>query len=159
MITLNLSPRPIRASASAFPGRADIYECDNCKRDLTKYFRPGQPHASQPMGPERVQCACGVMYLTGATEWDHLGERDRRSGVRDTFGLGAFFSVLLAVLVLVVYFFLHLIFGLRRGALIAGLILATAPFFLAHIAFWPSVVASMWRTRFGASVVSVQRLK
>lgn len=157
MTTLNLNAHRLKIPASAFPKRADIYECDNCKRDLTKYLQIQQGHTWEPMGPERVRCSCGLMYLTGATEWDHLGDWERKRRVRDTFGLGIFFSIVLSILALVVYLFLHFVFEVGRGALIASLILATAPFFLAQITFWPSVIASMWRTRFGESVVSDRR--
>ena len=163
MIRLDLNSRaamaPIKVPASAFPARADVYECDNCKRDLTKYLRHQHSHTWEPMGPERVRCSCGLIYLTGATEWDHLGEWERRHRIRGTFGLGVVFSVLMSILGLLVYLFLHFVFELRQGAFITWLILAAPPFFLVQISFWPSVLASIWRTRFGSSVVSERPLK
>jgi hypothetical protein len=154
MLSLNLNSRPlVKLPASAFPNRADAYMCDKCGRDITKYFRPGRAHVWAPMGPERFQCRCGQKYLTGAAEWDHLGDWERSRRVRGTFGLGILFSIILSIVGLPVYLVLHFIFGLGKGALIAGLAIATFPFFLVQITFWPGVVASMWRTRFGAVVV------
>jgi hypothetical protein len=155
MLSLNLGSRPlIRLPASAFPSAADLYVCDKCGRDITKHLHPGRAHTWAPMGPERYACSCGQKYLTGATEWDHFGERERKHRVRDTFGLGVLFSAMSSIPGLLVYLALHFVFGLRRGALVTGLVIAAAPFVLMQITFWPDVVASMWRTRAGASSAS-----
>jgi len=54
MTSLNLfAPNPTKVPASAFPSPADVYVCDKCGRDITKYFRRGQAHAWKPMRPER----------------------------------------------------------------------------------------------------------
>jgi len=101
------------------------------------------------MGPERYLCRCGQKYLTGATEWDHLGDWERRRRVGQTFGLALLFSVAFAVPGLVVYLALYR----SRGALIAALVIAGLPF-VVLVPFCLKVAASMWRTRIGTSVVS-----
>ena len=157
MLSLNLSGRPrTPLPPSAFPEKADVYVCDKCGRDITKHFRPGRAHVWAPMGRERYQCLCGQKYLTGAREWDHLGdwERVRRAG--DTLGLGVLFSVVSSIPGLLVYLVLHFVFGLQEGALITALIITAFPFCLMQIEFWPGVIASMWRTRMGARVTSEQ---
>lgn len=148
MIRLKLSSRPLtKLPASSFPEKADIYLCDKCGRDITPQFHPGQSHTWSPMGPERFKCECGQKYVTGATEWDHFGEHERRRRFRDTFGLGILFSAVSSILGLFVYLALHFVFGFQRGALYVWLIIAWLPFSLMQIGFWPGVIASMWRTR------------
>ena len=155
MLSLNLGARPlIKLPASAFPSRADVYVCDKCEQDISKHLRSGQAHVWAPMGPEQYRCGCGQKYLTGATEWDHFSERERRRRVRDSFGLGVLFSAIFSILGLLVYLLLHSVFGLREGALVTGLVITALPFSFIQIAFWPYVVASMWRTRVGASNAS-----
>ena len=89
-----LLDRRTRLPASCFPELADIYVCDACGLDITKYLRLPQSHSWRPLGPERYTCACGQRYLTGAVEWDHLGEWERRRRTREIIGL----AVLLAVI-------------------------------------------------------------
>jgi hypothetical protein len=154
MDSLNITSPPLKLPASAFPSRADVYECDKCGRDVTKHFRVGRAHVWKPMGPERYQCGCGQKYLTGATEWDHLGDWERKRRVRQSFGLGVLFSALGSGIGLVVYAYLRFGFGLHRGALVTGLIIAACPFLLMNIPFWLGVIMSIWRTRVGNSTVS-----
>jgi hypothetical protein len=151
MSVLNLlAPNPTTLPASAFPSPADTYVCDKCGTDITKYLRPGQAHVWKPMGPERYLCDCGQKYLTGATEWDHLGDWERKNRIRQTLGIGIFFSVLSSVIGLVGY----LILRRSNSALTGALVIAAFPFLLVHIPFWASVAASMWRTRVGTSIMS-----
>ena len=146
MQRLNLdAPKKTQLPASAFPTRADVYVCDKCGRKITKHFRPGQAHVWKPMGAERYRCRCGQLYLTGATEWDHLGNWERKRRVNQTSGLTLLFSVALSVPGFLVY----LAFHRSRGALIAGLVTTALPFVLV-VPFWLEVVASMWRTRIGS---------
>jgi hypothetical protein len=153
MLQLSLGERPsITRPASAFPERANIYVCDNCCRDITKHLRPGQSHVWKPRGPERYQCRCGKKYLTGAIEWDHLGRWERSGRIRDTLGLGVTFSAMLSVLGLMLYPVLKVAFGLREGAVGTGLVITALPFCLMQLGFWPSVFASMWRTRIASSI-------
>jgi hypothetical protein len=155
MLSLNLGSRPLtKLPASAFPSRADAYVCDKCERDITRHFRSGRAHVETPMGPERFRCRCGQQYLTGAIEWDHLGDWERKQRVWGRFGIGVAFSAIFSFLGLLAYLFLHFIFELRKGALVTGLVITALPFFLIQITFWPGVMASMWRTRFGTSIVS-----
>ena len=150
MLSLNISARPqVTLPASAFPERANIYVCDKCGRDITKHFRRHQSHVWEPMGPERYQCLCGQKYLTGATEWDHFSARGRRSRIGQTLFVGVLFSMMFSVFGLLVYLFLFA-FGLRQGAVVTGLVITALPFCWMQLEFWPSVVASMWRTRVAA---------
>ena len=157
MLSLKLGARPlITLPASAFPNRADVYACDKCRRDITKHFRPGRAHVWAPMGPERFLCLCGQRYLTGATEWDHFSDWERNRRVKDTLGLGVLFSAMVSILGLLAYLALRFVLGLREGALVTGLVITALPFTLMQMGFWPGVVASMWRTRFGSRVASGQ---
>lgn len=131
-----------RLRASLFPVRADVYVCDQCGTDVTKYLRHTRSHAWTPMGPERHRCECGREFLTGAVEWDHLADRQRQGRIRDSVGLPFFFSMILLVPSLVVYFLLHR----SREALVAALVIIGFPLLLT-IPFWLSVFASMRRTR------------
>ena len=106
------------------------------------------------MGRERFICLCGQRYLTGATEWDHFSDWERGQRVRDTLGAGILFSAMASIPGLVAYLVLHFLFGLRDGALAAGLVITLLPFSLMQVGFWPGVVASMWRTRAGTRVTS-----
>jgi hypothetical protein len=150
MLTLNINARQVvTLPASAFPSRADAYICDRCGRDLTKEFRAGQSHVWAPLGPETYVCICGQRYLTGATEWDHLGDHERSRRVGETLGVGALISAMFSVLGLAVYLILHFGFGIGRGALLTSLSITALPFVLMQITFWPGVIASMWRTGTG----------
>lgn len=153
MVSLNLGSRPpITRPASTFPERADVYVCDKCGRDITKHLRPRMSHSAVPIGRERYQCLCGQEYLTGAREWDHLGNSERRRRIGESVILGVVFSALLSSLPgLLAYRFVRSAFGFREGAVAIGLAIAALPFALIQVAFWPSVVASMWRTRIGKS--------
>jgi hypothetical protein len=153
MLKPSLGARPpITRPASDFPERANIYVCDNCGTDITKHFRPGQSHVWRPMGPERYQCLCGKKYLTGAAEWDDFSRWERSGRIRYTLGMGLTFSTMISVLGLMVYLVLKFAFGVRAGAVGTGLIITALPFCLMQFAFWPSVFASMWRTRIASRV-------
>ena len=146
MIGLNLSDRKTSLPASAFPERADIYICDQCQRDLTEHFVPGQAHVMQPLGPERYTCECGQRYLTGAVEWANLSEWDKRRRRLDAFGFGALLSVMLSIPGLCVYFVLRLL-HLPNVALFVALFIAACPLVLSATMFCAEVLASLWRTR------------
>jgi hypothetical protein len=151
MSALNPSaPNPTTLPASAFPSRADRYVCDKCGTDITKQLRAGQAHVWKPMGPERYLCHCGQEYLTGATEWDHLGDWERKNRIRQTLGIGIILSVPSSVIAFVGY----LILRRSNGTLIGALVIAVLPFLVVHIPFWFGVAASMWRTRVGTSIAS-----
>lgn len=143
--------------ASAFPKQASLYMCDECNRNVTKYLRPGRAHVWKPMGRERFQCVCGRKYLTGATEWDHLGDWERRNRISQTVGLGIMFSALASILGLLVYLAFYYGFECREGAVITGLSIAALPFIFMQVSFWPFVAASMWRTRVGKSIEFVRK--
>ena len=148
MLGLNLSSRPlVKLPASAFPNRADIYSCDKCGLDITKNLRPGRAHVWKPMGPERYRCRCGQVYLTGATEWDHFSERERRGRIFQTIVFGILLSAFFAIPAIFFYLCLHYIFGVRSDAVVTAVLVAVVPFVWMHITFWPGVVASIWRTR------------
>lgn len=150
IIRLDLSGGKTSLPASAFPERADIYICDQCQRDLTEHFVPGQAHVMQPLGPERYTCECGRRYLTGAVEWANLSEWDKRRRKLDAFGFGAVLSVMLSIPGLCVYFVLRLL-HLPNVALFVvlfvALFIAACPLVLSATMFCAEVVASLWRTR------------
>jgi len=151
MLTLNLGARPlVKLPASTFPNRADLYVCDKCGRDITKHFRPRQSHSWGPMGPESFLCRCGQRYLTGAKEWDHLTDRERNRRVGQILGLGILLSAMFSIPGLLAYLALRFVLGFREGALVTGLVITALPVCLMQMGFWPGVVASMWRTRFGS---------
>jgi len=95
------------------------------------------------MGPNRYECACGQKYLAGATEWDHLGEWERRNRTKQTLGLGVAFSIPFLVIGLLIY----LLMSRSKGVLIGVFALSACPFLLMNLPFWFSVAASIWRTR------------
>lgn len=146
------SPLSVTLPASAFPKRANVYTCDECNRNVTKYLRPREGHVWKPMGPERFQCTCGRKYVTGATEWDHLGDRERRRRISQTVGLGIFLSAMASILGLAVYLLLYFVFDCKQGAAVVALSIAAMPFVLMQVTFWPFVAASIWRTRVGRSI-------
>jgi len=145
---MNLSsPEPVSLPASEFPKRADKYLCDYCGRDVSKRFRPGRPHSQAPMGPTRFTCRCGKKYVSGAIEWDHLGDRERRRRIRETLLFGVFFSVMFSIPAGLIYLFFRFLLDLRRAGFLVACIVILLPFALMQATFWPAVVASMWRTR------------
>jgi hypothetical protein len=152
MLSLNPSaPRPVKLSASDFPNKADIYVCDQCGRAITKHFRPRHSHTSAPIGPERYKCLCGKEYLTGATEWDHLGDWERTKRGGDAVDIGILLSAISSLLGLLFYLVLHFALGVRNAAVLAALVIGALPFGLVQLGFWPQVFASMLRTWFGAN--------
>jgi len=141
-----MSDHRIRLPASEFPNQADVYVCDHCGEDITAHFSPWASHSWVPMAPERFTCACGRPYLTGAVEWDNLGQRERKRRIRDTHGLGLFFSLLSSVVGLLAYFALR---ALHHGqaAMVIAVVITAFPFAALVVPFWLQVAASMWRTR------------
>jgi len=148
MFGLNLTAHTrVQLPASAFPERAHSYVCDNCGRDVTKHLRPGQAHVWAPMARERFSCECGRVYLTGAREWDHLGDWERANRVSQVIGLGILLSVPSSILAVALYFILRAAIGSHVVITTVSVTLAVGPFALFQIGFWPGVLASMWRTR------------
>lgn len=138
--------------ASAFPERANVYTCDKCGRDVTKHFHLVRGHVWSPMGPIRFTCRCGERYLTGATEWDYLGAGERRRRIGQTLFFSLLFSAMSSIFATLVYLLLRFVFDLRQTGFILALLIATFPFVLMQLTFWPGVVSSIWRTRIGTSV-------
>jgi hypothetical protein len=138
--------------ASGFPERADAYICDECARDVTKYFRPRQSHSWTPIGPTRFVCRCGQRYLTGAIEWDHLGLPEQHRRVSQTLVLGSLLSGIFSIFGILVYLALRFLFDLREAGFLLALFITALPFVWLQITFWPHVLASMWRTRVAGSV-------
>lgn len=130
--------------ASSFPSAATTYLCDTCGSDITKHLHHGRAHVWQPMGPQRYRCRCGQSWLSGAVEWDHLGDWERRRRVRDTLA----FSVALTVLALIPATATYVILRNWAGAIVTAAIIVATPAMLVAIPFWLSVTASIWRTRF-----------
>jgi hypothetical protein len=151
MLSLNIGSRPlVTLPASAFPEQANTYLCDKCGRDITIHFQQGQAHVWRTMGPERYQCLCGQKYLTGATEWVHFSDWERKNRIGGTLLIGFLISLLFSVLGLLVYLALHFVFGLSDGALITAVVITALPFCWMQLDFWRGVVASMLRTRIGS---------
>jgi len=152
MQSLGLNERSVarkRLPASALGDRADEYFCENCGRDVTKYLHPMRAHVSVPMGPERYLCPCGQKWLTGATEWDHFGGRERR---KRTVGI-LFLSLFLSTLVSIAGFVVYLAMLRSRGALFVATIVTACSVVIIQGPFWLRVAMSIWRTRFGQSVI------
>jgi hypothetical protein len=101
------------------------------------------------MGPERYSCRCGEKYRTGATEWIHLGERERQKRIQETAAMGFLFSLLISILSVPAYLVLRFAFHRSREALAIGLLITTFPFFLIVLQLALDVAASVWRTRSG----------
>jgi len=99
------------------------------------------------MGPTRFTCRCGKKYVSGAIEWDHLGDRERRRRIRETLLFGVFFSVMFSIPAGLIYLFFRFLLDLRRAGFLVACIVILLPFALMQATFWPAVVASMWRTR------------
>jgi hypothetical protein len=156
MEALNLDPKRPRTRqlrASEFPERADVYVCDKCGRDITAHLYPGSAHVQPPLGPLRYICRCGQKYLSGAAEWDDLGNWEKRHRLGDI-GLVIIVSAALAAFSILV----HLAVARRSIALfvlLATVILFSAPLFpllIAILAIPFEIAASLWRTRvIGAS--------
>ena len=146
MAGFNLSPRKTQLPASAFPERADIYVCDDCKKDITRHFSRGKAHSWTPMGRETYTCACGRRYQTGAVEWNHLSEWERTRRIRQAHVLGLLFSAMTAVAALILYVFSLTLFH-WKGAALAAIVLTAVPFLLSVGIFWAGVGASKLRTR------------
>jgi uncharacterized integral membrane protein len=101
MQTLNLGE--IQLPASRFPEPAVVYVCDKCGRNITKHLHPGRAHVATPIGPPWYTCRCGQKYLSGAVEWDNLGEWQRRSRVVEITTIAVMTFALLGLLVLLIY--------------------------------------------------------
>ena len=116
---MNADRQPIHSAqlpASSFPDRADVYVCDNCGRDVTKYLHRLHGHSSLPLGPQRHVCRCGQKWLTGRVEWDHLGDEGRRNHLRGIVVCIVVFSIPSSVLGATAYLVLHYLFS-WKGAM------------------------------------------
>ena len=132
--------------ASAFPEPAATYICDNCGRDITKRLHPGRAHCWQAMGPQRYVCLCGKKWLSGAVEWNHLGDWERERRIRDTLALGALSSVASFLIVALAYLAAHAT-GMIVGVSFIAIVIVILPAVLIIVPFVFQVGASMWRTR------------
>src|SRR5260370_11662368 len=106
MQALNLDPKQpplVTRPGSEFPEAADVYVCDKCGRDITRYLHRGRAHVRQPLGPVRYSCRCGQDYVSGATEWDYLSNWEKRQWLRDIPLIFVLFAIL-AGCVSLVYF-------------------------------------------------------
>jgi hypothetical protein len=143
MIGLDLGARlKKRLPVSALSEWADEYFCDNCGRDVTRQVHRRQSHGWQPMGAERFRCVCGHAWLTGAAEWDHLSNREKRNRINGFIVLNVV-SVLFASIVAVAGYFLSSKAGVAKDA---GLV-ALSLFLLFQLRSWFYLFASIWRTK------------
>lgn len=137
---------------SRFPAKADRYVCDLCGRDVTRKVHRVHGHGGPIIGPTRFTCVCGARYLTGMTEWDHLGRFMRRSRMRFLVFGSAFLLPLVLFVVLARSAWDHhspLVFAL---CCLAGLFsLPFAVFGILELSTVYSIFTSIWRTRFAKS--------
>ena len=134
--------------ASSFPEAADVYFCDKCGSDLTRHLHRGHAHSGCPLGPPRFECTCGESYLTGAVEWDHLGNLGRRRWVQ-FLRLGFTFSLPLILSGTAIYWgFAREHYLLAIVALIS-LILTVPLFVVFAVSLFEAIqiARSIWRTR------------
>jgi len=135
--------------ASRFPEHADEYECDKCGRLVTKHLNCGRAHVEKPIGRERYRCRCGETYPSGAIEWDHLRDSERRRRMKML--LFVYTRFLLPALIPAIFAFLALHY--RIYWLLAICVLVSIPtivfLYLSAISLleliW--IAASLWRTR------------
>ena len=112
--------------ASEFPRHADVYLCDQCRRDITKYLHRVEAHAWQAIGPEQYTCQCGQIYKTSAKEWTHLSGREKRRRIQQTFGFGSMILVFFSAAAMLIYFLFHLM-HLRIFNLAFALVVSLGP--------------------------------
>jgi hypothetical protein len=143
MISLDLGARSKKSlPVSALPEWAEEYYCDDCAREVTKQVHRRESHSWRPMGTEKFRCVCGHNWPTGAAEWDHLSDRERRSRV-NAFIVLNIAAVFFASIVGLVSYFLS---SKADVALDVGLV-ALSPFLLFQVRSWFDLFASIWRTR------------
>ena len=98
------------------------------------------------MGPQRYVCRCRKKWLSGAVEWDHLGDWERKRRIRDTVLLSVLFSTATSVIAVLIYLALRFI-GIGRGASFLAVGVAVLPAVLITVPFVAQVAASILRTR------------
>jgi hypothetical protein len=108
------------------------------------------------MGPERYRCRCGQKCLTGATEWDHFSEWERKRRIQLTLGFAVVFSAIISVFAVAAYLTLRYVFYLPQAGIVVGALITAFPFLLMVIPFSLAVASSMWRTRVGTRTASAQ---
>ena len=99
------------------------------------------------MGAERYVCVCGHEYLTGATEWDHLGEFERSKRIRETFFLSILLSLLAMLFGLLPGLGVYLLSHNMRAAELTVLVIAAIPLVFMLGEFYLDVACSIYRTR------------
>jgi hypothetical protein len=152
MQTLNLdpqlSPAPIKRLASQFPEPADVYFCDQCRRNITTHLHRGRSHVRQPLGPVRYVCRCGQGYVSGATEWDDLSDWAQGYWLRDVLLIFVLLPIIAAYGTLLYFALVH------RSVVTIALSVVGIPFALAAllmlVLIFPipfQIAASILRTR------------
>jgi len=144
-----LNPRTIsRLPASRFPDPAEVYFCDNCGRDLTKYLHHDRSPVWQPLRPIWYVCQCGRKYLSGAAEWDDLTTWERKQRIRQL-RIGFVLFALLMIPGTIGYFALSLgsaaLLAVLAIALIPSIVVARLLGFVLLDVF--EIITSIWRTR------------
>lgn len=141
-------PHPIKRRASEFPEPADVYVCDKCGTDITAHLHRGRAHVRLPLGPVRYVCRCGEPYLSGLTEWDYLGDWDKKQRLNEVkFALVSF--VLLIAYAVLVCFALTLRTRVTIVSSLLGIPLALVSLFVLIMASATTfeIIASIRRTR------------
>jgi hypothetical protein len=143
MIGLDLGARlKKRLPVSVLSEWAEEYYCDNCGRDVTKQVHRGQSHSRQPMGAERFRCVCGHAWPTGAVEWDHISDREKRNRVNGSIVLNIALVFFASIVALAGYFL-----SSNPSIALYGGIVALSLFLLFQLRSWLDLCASIWRTR------------
>jgi hypothetical protein len=143
MIGLDLGARSKkRLPVSAVPEWAEEYFCDDCARVVTGQVRRRESHSWQPMGAEKFRCACGHNWPTGAAEWNHLSEREKRNRINEFIVLNIVLVFFASIVALAGY-----ILSSKVGIALYGGLVALSIFLLFRVRSWFDLSASIWRTR------------
>lgn len=153
MQTLDLNTQPTNKTvlpASHYPKYADVYICDQCERNLSKYIRRRSGHGGPAIGPEWSMCKCGKKFQTGKIEWDHMSERLRADNIRISF----FISVLLAITMFIEYALAYsahqyqssLLWAVFAILMLPSILVLVFTFFLFQSLI--RIAASIYRTRY-----------
>ena len=161
LLVETFNPKIERLPASRFPDPAEVYFCDNCGRDLTKYLHQGKAHVWRQLAPAWFVCRCGRKYLSGAAEWDNLSNWEQRQRVRQL-GVGLVLFALLSISCTLAYFgWRHrsvALLALLAIALIPSIVIAKLFGFVLLDTF--ETAASIWRSQLrSGSLPSLKRTR
>jgi hypothetical protein len=146
---LNLHAR--RLSVSKYPEWAQVYVCDQCGADLTKFVRRGWgSHGANRIGPASRTCSCGKVFETGYVEWDHLTSVEQRHESRGFLPLLLIVLVVSAGLGVPIGFLTYETFGSWKAGFVGTMLAGGLLVLYVNLSFWVTVTASRRRTGSGA---------